>query len=203
VRPELEVFADVACPFAYVGLLRVLAERDRAGSDTALWVRAWPLELVNGKPIDPAHVAAEVEALRRDVSPDLFRGFDPTVFPATSIPAFGLVAAGYAASVDVGEALSIAVRAALFETAQPIDDDGVLRDLGRAFGVVPLGRAAAEAAVRRDWDAGKARGVRGSPHFFSGADHWFCPALAIEKRDDGYHARIAGDRVEAFLANVL
>jgi hypothetical protein len=45
----VEVFADVSCPFAHVGLRRLVEQRDKlARDDIVLRVRAWPLELVNG-----------------------------------------------------------------------------------------------------------------------------------------------------------
>jgi hypothetical protein len=47
----VEVFADVGCPFAHVGLRRFVERRDELGrDDVVLWVRAWPLELVNARP---------------------------------------------------------------------------------------------------------------------------------------------------------
>ena len=57
----VEVFADVVCPFAHVGLRRFVARRAELGrSRPLLLVRAWPLELVNAKPFDPASVARNV-----------------------------------------------------------------------------------------------------------------------------------------------
>ena len=50
----LEVYADIWCPFAYVGLHCVAARRSERGRDDVLLdIRAWPLELVNGAPLDP------------------------------------------------------------------------------------------------------------------------------------------------------
>jgi hypothetical protein len=50
----IEVFADAGCPFTHVGLRRLVEHRDHAGrDDVVLRVRAWPLELVNGHPLDP------------------------------------------------------------------------------------------------------------------------------------------------------
>ena len=92
---RIEVYAEVGCPFTHVGLHRLLQQRDARGSDVRVRVRAWPLEWVNNRPLDPGFVAREVDALRETVAPDLFYGFDPATFPATSIPAFGLAAAAY------------------------------------------------------------------------------------------------------------
>ena len=83
----LEVFADIGCPFAYVGLRRLVARRDELGrDDVVLRVHAWPLELVNGVPLDRSFIAEEVEVLRDTVPPDLFAGFDPAALPGVVAP---------------------------------------------------------------------------------------------------------------------
>ena len=71
----IEVFADISCAFTYVGLLRVIEERDTRGSTEPIHAKAWPLELVNGIPLSGALVAEKVHALRAHVAPDLFAGF--------------------------------------------------------------------------------------------------------------------------------
>src|ERR1700676_508565 len=76
--PVVEVFADIWCPFAHVGLHRVVTRRARGpGPDFLIDVRAWPLELVNGMPLDPDTTAHHVRELRAQVAPDLFSHFDP------------------------------------------------------------------------------------------------------------------------------
>jgi hypothetical protein len=54
-----------------------------------------------------------------------------------------------------------------------------------------------------DWSEGKARGVVGSPHFFLGDENFFCPSLAISRRDG--HLEITGnaEAFEAFLARIF
>src|SRR5690242_4749328 len=111
-------------------------------------VRAWPLEWVNGAPLDPDLAAMEIRALRERVAPDLFAGFDATTFPRTSIPAFGLAAAAYTVDDPTGEMVSLALREALFEHGDDISDDSVLRAIGQPFGIEPLDRFIAESAVR-------------------------------------------------------
>jgi hypothetical protein len=100
----LEVFADVTCPFTYVGVRRLVAAREERGlAHARLRFRAWPLEIVNGVPLQADFVAHEIADIRAQVAPDLFAGFDPTVFPSTSIPAFGLAAAAYDRGDECGE----------------------------------------------------------------------------------------------------
>jgi hypothetical protein len=92
-RTTVEVFADVTCPFAHVGLSRFVSRRASFGlTRPVLHVRAWPLELVNGELLERDLVAQHVDELRKQVASDLFQGFDPAVLPLSSMPAFTLVA---------------------------------------------------------------------------------------------------------------
>ena len=87
----IEVFADVWCPFAHVGLNCVVDRRAQAeAEEVRLNVRAWPLELVNGEPLDPVTTTHHVRDLQRQVAPNLFRRFDAKHFPRTSLPAGGV-----------------------------------------------------------------------------------------------------------------
>ena len=65
----VEVYADVCCPFTHVGLVRFVQAREERGGGPVLHVRSWPLELVNGRPLDPAFIAEEVEEIRQQVAP--------------------------------------------------------------------------------------------------------------------------------------
>jgi predicted DsbA family dithiol-disulfide isomerase len=183
------------------GRRRLLAARRRHAASGFVLVRAWPLEWVNGAPVPSALVEEEVEALRAEVAPEAFAGFSRSAFPQSSIPAFGLVAAGYAVSPDVGEALGLAVRDALFEQGLDVSDPRVLAALAARHDVVPLEATAAQAAVRADWQRGKARGVKGSPHFFVGAQDWFCPSLRIDKHDGNYRVSLEQESVDNFYAS--
>ena len=85
---SVEVFADILCPFTHVGLHTLIDRRTERGLiEPWLRIRAWPLELINGKPLDAHHVAAEITALRASVRPDLFSGFSVDTFPSTSMAA--------------------------------------------------------------------------------------------------------------------
>ena len=201
--PVIEVFADVACPFAYVGLRRLSQAREEAGrSDLALRIRAWPLELVNDEPLDPDDVAEEVADLRRQVAPDLFTGFDPEQFPPTSLPALDLAASAYAADRVVGERVSMALRAALFEDGLDISRPDVLQTIASQEGAPPPSPGARD-QVQADWRDGQARDVSGSPHWFVGEADFFCPSLEIERV--GGHLQIHTDPAafDAFLKTCL
>ncbi|MBX3286415.1 MAG: disulfide bond formation protein DsbA, partial [Actinobacteria bacterium] len=94
--PVVEVFADLGCPFTHVGLRRFVERRaERGRGDVHLLVRSWPLEVVNGTPLDADFIAEEVDDIRAAVAPDLFTGFAATAFPASSIPGLALAAAAY------------------------------------------------------------------------------------------------------------
>lgn len=198
--PVIEVFADVGCPFAYVGLRRLVARRAELGrDDVTLHVHAWPLELVNGVPLDPAFIAEEVEVLQDTVAPDLFAGFTEAAFPASSLPAMDLVQAAYERDVTTGEQVSLAVRIALFEEGRAVDDAAVLDAIGAAHGVT-VDAGAARAGVLADWADGRARGVRGSPEFFVGGAAWFCPVLDISRVDGVLQVRVDETSMPEFLA---
>ena len=197
---RIEVFADIVCPFTHVGLRRLSEERHARGRALAVRVRAWPLEWINGAGLGPDLLGREIEALRATVAPELFAGFDPTLFPLTSIPAFGLVAAAYALDDATGAAVSLALRDALFEHGRDISDEAVLREIGHHFEVESLDPVATESAVRCDWNRGKARSVKGSPQFFIGDRSWFCPSLDISHVDGRFDIHVADEAMREFYA---
>jgi len=199
----VEVFADLSCPYAHVGIRRFIRRRWAAHrDDLALRVRAWPLELVNGAPLDGAHVAEQIADLRAQVAPDLFSGFDPQRFPHTTLPALDLVTDAYAVGMRIGERASIALRDALFERGEDISDPEILERLRSSLGVEPRGPDA-RWQVLAEWAEGSRRGVVGSPHFFVGEDDFFCPALQIIRRDGGRDIRVDPQRFDEFFARCL
>jgi len=199
--PAIDVYADIWCPFAHLGLRSVVRRRNELGrGDVTVRVRAWPLELVNGQPLDPTTTAEHVGALRAQVAPDLFKRFDLHHFPTTSLPALALAAAAYRRDDTTGETLSLALRDALFEEGRDISDPAVLARVANVHGVGhPIPED--DKAVRSEWQQGKSRGVKGSPHFFCGEVEAFCPSLDIAKDGDGeLHIRRNMETLDAFLA---
>ena len=200
----IEVFADIWCPFAHVGLRAVEERRAVAGrTEVPIVVRAWPLELVNGAPLDPATTEEHAEDLRAQVAPDLFAHLDVGRFPTSTLEALALANRAYRADRATGERVSFALRDALFEEGRDISDPAVLADLARDLGVAPPDDSD-RAAVRDDWAEGGRRGVKGSPHFFCGGTDMFCPSLDISRRTDDSLA-IARDasRLAAFVDDCL
>lgn len=199
----IEVFADIVCPFTHVGLRRLVERRAAAGRTVpVLHVRAWPLELVNGEPLAGDFVAEEVAALREQVAPDLFGGFDAARFPSTSLPALTLVAAAYRRDVQLGEHVSLRLRDALFEEGADIGALDVLAEIATANGLdVP--EVGDRDAITADLDEGRRRGVDGSPHYFLGSEGFFCPSLEITRVAG--HLQVAFDaaRFEQFARQAL
>lgn len=193
------MFADVCCPFTHVGLRRLVARRrDLGRDDVVLRIRAWPLELVNGEPLDPDFVAEEIDALRGGVAPDLFTRFDPGAFPTTSLPALALACDANRRDDATGERVGLALRAALFEEGRNIAAPTELARIAATEGLEVPGPGA-DQAVLDDLAEGRERGVIGSPHFFADDEGFFCPALEIDRVDG--HLRIRED--EATFARFL
>ena len=199
----IEVFADIVCPFTHVGLRRLVERRAAAGRTVpVLHVRAWPLELVNGEPLAGDFVAEEVAALREQVAPDLFGGFDATRFPSTSLPALTLVAAAYRREVQLGEHVSLRLRDALFEEGADIGVLDVLAEIATANGLdVP--EVGDHDAITADLDEGRRRGVDGSPHFFLVSEGFFCPSLEITRVGGHLHVAFDAARFEQFARQAL
>lgn len=182
---QIDVYADIWCPFAHVGLRSVVRRREQLGlRDVMVRVRAWPLELVNSAPLDVEVTVEHVADLRMQVTPDLFAGFDPVHFPTTTLPALALEASAYEWDDKIGEAVSLALRNALFEGGRDISDPSVLETIADAHGV-PYVFDGNDGAVRAAWREGEARGVQGSPHFYCGDNQVFCPSLDISNSEDG------------------
>ena len=149
------------------------------GVDLVLHVRAWPLELVNGAPLDPDLIADEVAQLRAR-SPR-------TSSRASTRASSGFVAsrarsrcAAYERDVRIGERVSLLLRDALFEQGRDISRPDELARIADLAGVPRVaGLADRRALVLDDWQEGQHRGVIGSPHFFVGDTSFFCPSLDI------------------------
>lgn len=198
----LEVFADVTCPFTHVGLHRLVEERDRRGRDDLhLRVRSWPLELVNGVPMDAHAVAGKVAALRGSVAPDLFTGFSETAFPVTTLPALALTAAAYRTGPAVGERAALIVRDLVFEEGRDVGDPAVVAAAATALGVEVTDADAAQ--VLDDYAAGQGKGVQGSPTFYVGDEGWFCPTLNITKVGDSLEIEFDAAAFEEFVGRVF
>ena len=200
----LEVFADITCPFTHVGLKQVVGHVAEMSAPVEVIVRAWPLEWVNGSPLDVDAVLVKAAALADQLGVDDFTGLRADRWPATTIPALELAATAYARDVATGLAVSMELRAALFEHGVDVADPDALGLIAAAHHLdAGIGGAGADDAVRADYEAGQRRGVRGSPHFFIGDDSFFCPALDLGHDADGHlTARFDSAMLADFIARV-
>lgn len=199
----IEVFADIWCPFTHVGLHAIASARTAAGrDDVGIRVRAWPLELVNGHPMDPEAAARNAAALRDQVAPDLFAHVDVAHFPSSTLEALALTEAAYGIGVAEGERTAFALRDALFERGLDISAGPVLAAIAAGVGV-PMPVESDRAAVLAAWEEGRSRGVIGSPHFFCGGRHVFCPSLELTRDDRGLTAARDDAALASFVADCL
>jgi predicted DsbA family dithiol-disulfide isomerase len=199
----VEVFADVACPFTHVGLRRFQAYRQQRGTtEPVLRVRAWPLELVNGKALDGPLLTPKIKAMQADVAADLFVGFDEHRFPATTLPALAAEAAAYRQGLEIGEGFSLALLHALFEDGLDVSDEDVLRRVREAHCVLEP-TDADRSTVLDDFAEGRRRDVSGSPHFFTAEGDFFCPSLDIDHDDDGYEVSFDAAGFQRFVSAVF
>ena len=199
----VEVYADIVCPFTHFALRRFAEARAARGLTVPLRVRAWPLEWVNGEPVAPELAAQEIEALEASVAHELFFGFNPGTFPRSSILALGLAASAYEVSDAIGEAVSFRVRDALFEEGRDISEANEVGRIAAEFGLKPVSIGEARASVNAEWEQGRHRGVKGSPHFFVEDREWFCPSLLIKHEGETFEIDIDRARQSEFLDAVL
>ena len=198
----IEVFADTVCPFAHVGLTRLVQRRDELGrDDVRLHIRAFPLEIVNGEPMAGDAVAHKAAALRQSVAPDLFGSFDGTRFPTTSLPALALTHAAYRRDAATGEAVALRLRQLTFDDTVDTGDPAVIAALAEANGLSVSEEDVA--AVELDLREAKARGVIGSPHFFTTAGDMFCPALDVRKVDGEFDISVDYERFDELVAAIF
>lgn len=198
----IEVFADITCPFTHVGLKRVIDHVGEMATPAEVIVRAWPLEWVNGSPLVVDAVVVKAGALSEQLGVDDFSGLRADAWPATTIPALNLAASGYQVDAATGLAVSLELRAALFEHGENVDDPAVLARIAAAHDLAPPSTEPS-AAVTADYDEGKRRGVKGSPHFFVASDDFFCPALDLGHDDEGHlTARFDAGMLAEFFARI-
>ncbi|HEY5662403.1 MAG TPA: DsbA family protein [Ilumatobacter sp.] len=180
----VQVWADVTCPFTHVGLKRVVHHIAELDHPVTVHVRAWPLEWVNGAGLEIGAVELKAKALTEQLGVDDFAGLRHDHWPTSTLSALALAAEAYRRDMATGLSVSLELRMALFEHGIDVGDPDVLAQIAANRGLPPPGPVAS-AAVQADYDAGRRRGVTGSPHFFVGEDDFFCPALDLGHDEHG------------------
>jgi hypothetical protein len=120
---RIEVFADMICPFPHVGLRRLREVRWTADRRVAVRIRAWPLEWINGAALAPDVVARGDRKSARDRRAGAVRRFRSRHVPV-GIHSEGTGSRPPRMGLDdpTGEAVSLALRDALFEEGIDISD---------------------------------------------------------------------------------
>ncbi len=198
----VEVYADITCPFTHVGLKHVMQHVSAMSEPAEVIVRAWPLEWVNGSPIAVDAVLVKAAALTDQLDVDDFSALRANAWPASTIPALNLAASAYGRDAATGLAVSLELRAALFERGQDVGDPDVLARIAAGHDL-PAPNSDTSDAVQADYDGGLERGVKGSPHFFVASDDFFCPALDLGHDADGHlTARFDADMLADFFERI-
>ena len=198
----VEVYADITCPFTHVGLKRVVEHVNAMSEPAEVIVRAWPLEWVNGTPLAVDAVLVKADALTEQLGVDDFSELRADAWPTSTIPALNLAASAYARDAATGLAVSLDLRAALFERGENVGDADVLARIAAAHDL-PVPGIDTSPAVQTDYDGGLTRGVKGSPHFFVASDDFFCPALDLGHDADGHlTARFDADMLADFFDRI-
>lgn len=149
----IELYADLACPVAYVAHARWRRLRDDYAGRVAIVHRCLALEYVNREPTPMALVEAEIAELAK-YEPDLpyqpWPGL-PSTWPVTIWPAFEAVKCAERQGLSQADDLAWEIRVAFFRHGRCISMRHVLLDLARS--VIGLDQARFEA----DFDRGVAK----------------------------------------------
>jgi predicted DsbA family dithiol-disulfide isomerase len=143
----IEIWSDLLCPFAYVGLLRLRRARARLGLDIAIEHHTFPLELFNG-PHPRRGTDTEAVGLGQ-IEPDAgFRVWTAAddLYPHTVLLAAEAVHAASAQSLTAGEELDIALRRAFWTESRSISHRQVILDVADAVPQVDLDELAVAVA---------------------------------------------------------
>jgi predicted DsbA family dithiol-disulfide isomerase len=178
VEPNtIVVFSDIGCPWAHAAVHQLHEARSRNGLDGRVSFdhRAFPLELINGRPT-PKHVLdAEVPVIAKHVPGAGWSRWDAPdyYYPVTTLPAMEAVQAAKEQDLGLSDRLDRALRRAWFEDSRCVSLFTEILDAARSIDgldVAALSEALVEGRFRRwifaDLDAARSDEVKGSPHLF-------------------------------------
>jgi predicted DsbA family dithiol-disulfide isomerase len=169
----IQVWSDLLCPFAYVGILRLRRARERLGLDVALEHHTFPLELFDG-PHPRRGTDTEAVGLGQIEPEAQFRvGTEPDDrYPHTVLLAAEAVHAASAQSVRAGETLDLALRRAFWTHSRSISHRQVILEVaGEQAGIDVDALAAAldtgrhRADVMADFAVSQTDAIAASPTF--------------------------------------
>jgi predicted DsbA family dithiol-disulfide isomerase len=171
----VQVWSDIACPWATVFVVRWQAACERAGVSLPLEHHAFPLELLNDRPTPKLTLDAEIPvagALVPDFEMRLWTGRE-FEWPVTTLLALEAVQAAKEQSIEASAALDAALREAFFVDSRCISMRGVILDVAHLTdgvdvdalaGALDEGRG--RKAIADDLAVARTGKVKGSPHVF-------------------------------------
>ena len=190
------LFSDIGCPWATLAVHRLLTTRADLDLDDAVRIehRAFPLEVVNGKPTPKRTLDAEIPvvgAAATDFGFTIWQA-DASEWPVTTLPALEAVEAAKQQSLEASEQLDYGLRRAFFAESRCISIPEVIVDVARQCPAVDADELAA-ALERGDSRAEMLEhhrrheeAVKGSPHVFvPGGQEFHNPG--IEMHWEGEH----------------
>lgn len=173
----IQVWSDLLCPFAYVGLLRLRRARERLGLDGVVRLehRTFPLELFNG-PHPRRGTDTEAVGLGQVEPGAEFRVWAAAddLYPHTVLLAAESVHAANAQSLEAGEALDLALRRAFWTQSRSISHRQVILEVAAELpdGIIDVTALATmldsgrhRAGVMGDFAISQTDAVAGSPTF--------------------------------------
>jgi predicted DsbA family dithiol-disulfide isomerase len=171
----VQLWSDIACPWATVFVVRWQAACERAGVSLPLEHHAFPLELVNERPTPKLILEAEIPvagALVPDFEMRLWTAPD-FEWPVTTLLALEAVQAAREQRVEGSDALDAALREALFVDGRCISMRHVVLDVAHLTDGVDVDALAAalddgrcRTAITDDLAEARTGRVKGSPHVF-------------------------------------
>ena len=177
-RPgTITLWGDVTCPWATLAAVRLHETRHRLGldDDVAIDLRAFPLELFNGRTTPRRVVDAEIAAvgpLAPGFGWQIWQG-DLETYPGTVLLALEAVQAAKAQSLRASEQLDLGLRRAFFCESRNVGSRHDVLDVAAscdAVDVDALTEAIDTGRARRtvidQWHEAERADVQGSPHLF-------------------------------------
>lgn len=178
--PRITMYADLACPYAYIAAYRVRSLREEYRGRLVIEHKSLPLEYVNRQPT-PKHVLDSECPLLMLAEPGL--AWEPwhaplSEWPVTLWPAFEAVKCAERQDLEKADDLDWAIRSAFFAESRCISMRHVLFELAKQVGLAMdrfaqdfdsgHAKALVIAEAREGWERLK---VPGSPTFVLPSGH--------------------------------
>lgn len=151
-KPIIAMYADLACPYAYVSAFRLRKLREEDCAPVVIVHKSLALEYINKEPTPKPMFELELPILVQEEPGIPYQPWQrpESEWPVTMWPAFEAVKCAERQSLELADALDWAIRTALFAESRCISMRHVLFDLADHVGV-EMGRFA------HDFDRGVAK----------------------------------------------